>query len=68
MFQTDNTPAPTEAETAAGQRAAHVAALRAERDRYERRGLTDRAKQVDAQIAAFAPEQAEAPKRSTRQR
>jgi hypothetical protein len=68
MFQTDNTPAPTEAETAAEQRAAHIAALRAERDGYERRGLPDRAKQVDAQIAAFAPEQAEAPKRSTRQR
>lgn len=53
---------------AAERRAAHVAALRAERDGYERRGLTDRAKQVNAQIAAFAPEQAEAPKRSTRQR
>ncbi|MBK6556212.1 MAG: hypothetical protein IPG16_03000 [Comamonadaceae bacterium] len=68
MFQTDNTPAPTEAETAAERRAAHVAALRAERDGYERRGLPERVKQVDAQIAAFAPEQAEAPKRSTRQR
>ena len=58
----------TQNESAAERRAAHVAALRAERDGYERRGLTDRAKQVDAQIAAFAPEQAEAPKRSTRQR
>lgn len=52
---------------AAERRAAHVAALRAEREGYERRGLADRAAQVGEQIARFQPEQVEqAPKRTTR--
>ena len=57
---------PNEAASAA--RADWIRALTEERDGYLAIGLTDRAKLVDAQIAAFAPEQAEAPKRSTRQR
>lgn len=40
----------TEAEYAAAQRAAHVEALKAERDGYKTRGLTDRVKEVDAEI------------------
>ena len=54
---------PTEAASAA--RADWIRALTEERDGYLALGLTDRAEQVDAQIAAFAPEQAEAPKRTT---
>lgn len=43
----------TEKDAAAERRAAHVAALKFERAGYERRGLTDRVKQVDAQLAQF---------------
>lgn len=40
-------------EAAAQARSEHVAALKAEREGYERRGLSDRVKQVDGQIAAI---------------
>lgn len=39
------------AEYAAQRRADHIAALEHERTGYETRGLADRAKQVDAEIA-----------------
>ena len=59
----------SDAEYAADARATHLAALRAEQEGYERRGLTERAEQVAQQIAKFAPEQAEqAPKRTTARR
>jgi len=41
------------ANPAAERRAAYVAALREERRGYEVRGLADRVKQVDAELARF---------------
>ena len=40
-------------DSAAERRAAHVAALEEERHGYERRGLADRVKLVDAELAKF---------------
>ena len=53
--------------TAASERAAYVAALKAERDGYERQGRADRVAQVDAELARFgaAPVKRTAPKRAT---
>jgi hypothetical protein len=48
--------APAQAQTpdlAAERRAAYAEALKEERRGYEVRGLTDRVKQVDAQLAQF---------------
>ena len=52
---------------AATRRAARVAALEFERLGYERRGLADRVKEVDAQLAEFgkAPKGRSAGKRET---
>lgn len=51
----------------ASRRAGYVAALKAEREGYVRRGLTDRVAQVDAELARFdaAPKKRTAPKKST---
>lgn len=43
----------TAGKDAAQQRAEYVAALKAEREGYARTGKTDRAKQVDAELARF---------------
>lgn len=49
---------------AAERRAAHVAALEFEREGYERRGLKERAAQVDAELEKFggAPKKRTPPK------
>lgn len=58
--------AKAEKDAAAERRAAHVVALEFERIGYERRGLTDRVKQVDAQLAALGkPKGRSASKRET---
>jgi hypothetical protein len=57
----------SEKDAAAERRAAQVAALKEERRGYEVRGLTDRVKQVDAQLAQFEekPKGRSASKRDT---
>lgn len=44
---------PTPGKSAADQRAEYVQALRNERTGYEARGLSDRVKAVDAELARF---------------
>ena len=53
--------------SAADERARYVAALKAEREGYVRRGLADRVAQVDAELARFvaAPRKRTAPRKAT---
>lgn len=65
---TTDTVDTDEAEVAAAQRGAYVEALKVERDGYKTRGLTDRVKEVEAEIKRAetgAPKGRSAPARET---